>query len=258
VHPESSRRDTAGEEKTAAPGASVRPCPRHSRGRTRCRLDRDFKGVALALELKPAAASEIRSIAHDQGLDLATARLRVGVVGEGSRRQFSLDLTEDLDPNDRSFESEGITIVCAPDELTVLDGAVIDFKRDAVMGAGFTFKVPDEKHTTHGPFDETVPPPAVHDVRGALYEVYDPEVGVNIVDLGLIYGLTVEGRDVKITMTMTTPACPLGEHIRGDMNQRIRVVCPGVDAIEVTTVWEPKWSSEKMTEAGKEQLGWSR
>ncbi|MCC6241153.1 MAG: DUF59 domain-containing protein [Phycisphaerales bacterium] len=212
----------------------------------------------MPITLKPEAAEEIRSITKDQGLDLQTSRLRVGVKGHGSQRQFSLDLTEDANDDDVTFSSEGITIVCAPEDVPVLGEAVIDFQRNAAYGAGFTFKVPDEKHVTHGEYDKDAELPTKHQVYGALYHVDDPEVGVNIVDLGLVYGLEVEERNVKLRITMTTPACPLSEHIRGEINQRVREMCPGVDAIDITIVWEPKWTSEMMSDAGKEQLGWSR
>ena len=63
---------------------------------------------------------------------------------------------------------------------------------------------------------------------------------------------------MQIRMTLTTPACPLEEHIRGEIDQRVRELCPGVDSIGVTIVWQPKWSPDLMTPEGKKQLGWSR
>jgi metal-sulfur cluster biosynthetic enzyme len=87
--------------------------------------------------------------------------------------------------------------------------------------------------------------------------VYDPEVGVNIVDLGLVYGLEIDGREVRITITLTTPACPLGDLIREDINERMRESYPSVESVRVEIVWDPPWSPEAITAEGKLQLGWS-
>jgi metal-sulfur cluster biosynthetic enzyme len=93
------------------------------------------------------------------------------------------------------------------------------------------------------------------DVRDALREVIDPELGINIVDLGLVYGIEISGNDVRVTMTMTTPACPLREYIQ-DLVQsalvaRFGSACqPSVDIVS-----DPPWSEELMTDAARRQLG---
>jgi iron-sulfur cluster assembly accessory protein len=208
------------------------------------------------LELTQKAADQIRKVVAEQQLDLTKERLRVGVTGDGHLRRYSLDLEDVAYDDDKVFESHGIKVVCSAKDLSSLNGAIIDYQQVAGGAAGFTFDVPDQKHILKGSGDHDQPPPDVETVRQALYHVFDPEVGVNIVDLGLIYGLEVVGRDVHIRMTMTTPACPLGDQIRGDTEQSIRGRCPGVDSIQITTVWEPKWSHDKMTPEGKKQLGW--
>lgn len=208
------------------------------------------------IELTPKAADQIRKVASEQELDLQNERLRVGVTGEGPQRRYSLDLEDVANEDDKVFESHGIKVVCSAKDQSALNGAVIDYRQVEGGAAGFTFDVPDQKHILQGSGDHDKPPPDVESVRQSLYHVNDPEVGVNIVDLGLIYGLEVKGRDVHIRMTMTTPACPLGDQIRGDTEQSIRARCPGVDSIQITTVWEPKWSHDKMTPEGKKQLGW--
>ncbi|MCC6422017.1 MAG: DUF59 domain-containing protein [Phycisphaerales bacterium] len=208
------------------------------------------------IQLTPKAADQIRKVASEQQLDLQNERLRVGVTGDGHLRRYSLDLEDVAHDDDKVYESHGIKVVCSPKDQSALNGAIIDYRQVAGGAAGFTFDVPDQKHILSGTGDHDKPPPDVESVRQALYGVNDPEVGVNIVDLGLIYGLEVNGRDVDIRMTMTTPACPLGDQIRGDAQQSIRARCPGVDSINITTVWEPKWSHDKMTPEGKKQLGW--
>lgn len=91
----------------------------------------------------------------------------------------------------------------------------------------------------------------------ALREVIDPEVGLNVVDLGLVYGVDVSGGAVSVNLTMTTAACPLGEHLVRDAEARLRAI-DGVGPVAVRLVWDPPWSPERLSAAGKERLGWRR
>jgi FeS assembly SUF system protein len=89
----------------------------------------------------------------------------------------------------------------------------------------------------------------------ALKEIYDPEIPVNIYDLGLIYHVEVtdEG-DVAITMTLTTPHCPVAESMPGEVELRAGAV-PGVRDAEVVLVWDPPWGPEKMSDEARLELG---
>ncbi len=91
-------------------------------------------------------------------------------------------------------------------------------------------------------------------VLNALHEVIDPELGYNIVDLGLLYELEVEGGLVKITMTMTTPGCPAQDYILSGVHERSKSL-PGVTDVEVNLVWLPAWSPRLMTPAAKAHFG---
>ena len=98
-------------------------------------------------------------------------------------------------------------------------------------------------------------------VREALKEVIDPELFVNIVDLGLIYTVDVkpaeedaEKSDVKIEMTMTSPACPAGPQLLGGSKDAVGRM-EGVNDVEVKLVMEPPWTPDRMTEDAKDQLG---
>lgn len=93
-------------------------------------------------------------------------------------------------------------------------------------------------------------------VRHALQQVIDPELGVNIVDLGLIYGITIEGCTVTITMTLTTPGCPLHESLAHAVEEAVRLFIPGVEAVRVQLVWEPPWTPDRISPAGRAELGW--
>lgn len=92
-------------------------------------------------------------------------------------------------------------------------------------------------------------------IRRALYEVYDPELGVNIMDLGLVYGVEVsEEGFVNLTMTLTTPGCPMHEAIGDGVGAALQGI-PGLTGGEITLVWEPRWTPEMMTEEGRHLLG---
>lgn len=89
-------------------------------------------------------------------------------------------------------------------------------------------------------------------IADCLRHVDDPELGVNIVDLGLLYDLRFKEGDLTIKMTMTTPACPLGAHIK----QRIRQLMGrvnGVDRVHIDTVWHPSWSPEMMAPSVRQE-----
>lgn len=88
----------------------------------------------------------------------------------------------------------------------------------------------------------------------ALKEVYDPEIPVNIVDLGLIYDVEVEDGEVAVEMTLTAQGCGMGPYIAQQAEWRIAELA-GVEDVEVELVWDPPWSPELITEDGKRLLG---
>lgn len=93
------------------------------------------------------------------------------------------------------------------------------------------------------------------DILDALREIYDPEIPVNIYDLGLIYEVNIDDNaHVDIQMTLTTPGCPVAQTFPGTVETAINQV-DGVDECIVTLVWEPPWTQDRMTEAAKLQLG---
>jgi FeS assembly SUF system protein len=89
----------------------------------------------------------------------------------------------------------------------------------------------------------------------SLKEIYDPEIPVNIYDLGLIYGvdITTDGHTV-VTMTLTTPHCPVAESMPGEVELRVGAV-PGVGDVEVNLVWDPPWNPAQMSDEAKLELG---
>lgn len=94
-------------------------------------------------------------------------------------------------------------------------------------------------------------------VRAALRGVVDPEAGMNIVDLGLVYGVEVSANKLHVDLTMTTPACPMGEMILDDAKQALEALVPASVEIDLNLVWDPPWSPDKMSAHAREHFGWS-
>lgn len=99
--------------------------------------------------------------------------------------------------------------------------------------------------------DTTVDKEAVYE---KLRECYDPEIPVNIVDLGLIYVLKIIGGAVSITMTLTAIGCPVGPEVMAEVEGRVREV-PGVEECDVTLTFDPPWTTDRMTEDARWELG---
>ena len=114
--------------------------------------------------------------------------------------------------------------------------------------------------------EETAPTPATTEapattgvvsedqVKLALRRVKDPDLQLNIVDLGLVYGIAVDGSTVKIDMTLTSPACPSGPELMTNAEKEVTTL-PGVEKVEVNLVWMPFWTPEKMEPRVRAYLG---
>jgi len=105
---------------------------------------------------------------------------------------------------------------------------------------------------------EPTPPPA-QDLEGeivdALKSIFDPEIPVNIYEMGLIYDLEIQPEgQVQIKMTLTSPGCPVAGSLPGEVKAKVEQV-PGVAAADVELVWDPAWNPSMMTEAARLQLG---
>jgi metal-sulfur cluster biosynthetic enzyme len=96
--------------------------------------------------------------------------------------------------------------------------------------------------------------PTKEQVVDALRGVEDPELGMDIVELGLLYDVEVEGPKVKVIHTLTSMGCPVGPMIQENVDQIVRAM-PDVDDVEVELTWDPPWSPEKMSEDAKFILG---
>ncbi len=92
---------------------------------------------------------------------------------------------------------------------------------------------------------EATATPSVEELRTKLTEVMDPELNLSIVELGLVYDISYDAGDVLVTMTLTSPGCPLGPVIRGEAYAKLREV-PGVNDVDVQIVWNPPWDPRTM------------
>lgn len=146
------------------------------------------------------------------------------------------------------FEVEQVDSVPTPPKARVETAAeTFERKRDYLDG----FLKQQPQGTSSGePGGETY-----EAVVAALKDIYDPEIPVNIYDLGLIYGVdvTADGHAV-ITMTLTTPHCPVAESMPAEVELRVEAV-PGVRDAEVNLVWDPAWDPQKMSDDAKLELG---
>ena len=93
------------------------------------------------------------------------------------------------------------------------------------------------------------------EILGVLKTVIDPELGINIVDLGLVYHVVQNATGVGIGLTMTTPACPLGEMMTDEIKRVLLERFPDIGDVRVELVWDPPWSPELMNEDSRRQLG---
>ena len=133
-------------------------------------------------------------------------------------------------------------------------------RMDIKEGPGLADFLPDVsggyKATAGAPLAGAAGPAASDIVEAALKTVHDPEIPVNIYDLGLIYGLDISDKgEVKIDMTLTAPGCPVAGEMPGWVEGAVRGV-EGVEDVKVEMTFDPPWTPEKMSDEAKLELGW--
>lgn len=156
-----------------------------------------------------------------------------------------------MSEGERKFSVEEVEEATAPPRARVGDGeapaAKLERKRDYLEG--FLAAAPEAGAAGEPGGD------LYEAVVAALREIFDPEIPVNIYDLGLIYGVEVSGEgSVAVTMTLTTPHCPVAESMPSEVELRVAAV-PGVRDAEVNLVWDPPWDMTKMSDEAKLELG---
>lgn len=148
-----------------------------------------------------------------------------------------------------SFKIEEVESVEQPPKARVQDVVEAPAERQRDYLSGFLSQKPTAD-------DPTQPGGALYDgIIDALKDIYDPEIPVNIYDLGLIYGVEVtEGGHAVVTMTLTTPHCPVAESMPGEVELRVSAV-PGIATADVNLIWDPPWDPQKMSDDAKLELG---
>jgi FeS assembly SUF system protein len=147
---------------------------------------------------------------------------------------------------ERKIEVEEVDGVPTPPRARVADS--FERKRDYLEG--FLARQGSPAATEAGPGGDLY-----EAVIEALKEIYDPEIPVNIYDLGLIYDVEITPEHhAKVKMTLTTPHCPVAESMPGEVELRVGAV-PGIGDAEVELVWDPPWDPQKMTDEAKLELG---
>jgi metal-sulfur cluster biosynthetic enzyme len=101
-----------------------------------------------------------------------------------------------------------------------------------------------------------VNPPAQEALLEALRAVDDPEAGMNIVELGLVYGVEATARGAHVRMTMTSAACPLGDYLTDAVRAALQARFPEIEEVNVELVWDPPWTPERMSEEARNFFGW--
>ncbi|HVE82677.1 MAG TPA: putative Fe-S cluster assembly protein SufT [Myxococcales bacterium] len=150
-----------------------------------------------------------------------------------------------------------VTVMAPSGQMVRIDEKDLDALGEEFAAAAAAEKASAEAArsgpATEGEFD-------MEQVWEQLKTVYDPEIPVNIVDLGLVYTCDATdrpegGKKVDIKMTMTAPGCGMGGVLKDDVERKVRAL-PGVGAVNVDVVWDPPWDQSRMTDVARLQLGW--
>src|SRR5512133_1216150 len=119
------------------------------------------------------------------------------------------------------------------------------------------FDEPARRHPMSDPrFAYEGPPELLAAIVGALERVVDPELALNIVDVGLVYGVTVAAGQVEVRLTMTSAACPVADTIVQDVEDELDRALPPELLIRVELVWEPPWTPERLSASARRFMGW--
>jgi metal-sulfur cluster biosynthetic enzyme len=203
--------------------------------------DRPTPGIHLSDEARQILRA---ALADDSGVSV---RLKID-------ERFAHELLfEPGAEGDIAVQADGIRLLLDPASARRADGLSIDFVYE-LRGAGFAFDNPNRpgQAMASGAVD-------VEQVLDTLRTVYDPEIPVNVVDLGLIYhcqthALEGGGQRVEIKMSMTAPGCGMSDLLKEAVRAKVQTL-PGVSQVEVEIVWEPPWDQSRMSDAARLQLG---
>lgn len=192
----------------------------------------------------------------DAHVNLIDLGLVYGIELDHGRATIQMTLRSKDDPNRAAIENDvRQTLLTRHPELTQVD---VDLVWDPAWQPHYMSE--EGRRQFESPILRHVLAPGESltedDVLDSLHFVLDPEVGINIVDLGLVYDVTLTGQRVEIVMTMTTRACPLQATIEDAVKRTLAIRHPELTEIAIQVVWDPPWDTERITDAGRTQLGW--
>ncbi|HTT34649.1 MAG TPA: iron-sulfur cluster assembly protein [Thermoplasmata archaeon] len=213
----------------------------------------------IRITASPAALSQLRAALSGRPAGQAIRLF----VGGGAHPQVGMSV-DAPGPRDEVVDVEGVPVAVDNGSRPFLDEARIDYVSTA-SGAGFRVtgpnapappepapEVADAAPSSAGPASGTEAA-----ARAALKKVYDPEIPMNIVDLGLVYELAVDtAGKARVRFTMTSPGCPVADQLVNEVRSAVESV-PGVTGAEVEVVWEPPWGPDRMSAFAKRQLGFA-
>ncbi|MGC8551457.1 MAG: metal-sulfur cluster assembly factor [Phycisphaerae bacterium] len=206
----------------------------------------------MAITITQKAAAQLLTEMRKRGLAPADTCLRIKYHKAAPPKQRCSIEFETRDTADAALgeisRCEDIEIRCGSTSRRYLGAITLGYSSEP-DAAGFTITKSAAQKLGTNPF-------AADWIRRALSQVIDPEVGINIVDLGLIYDTQMDGHDLAVTMTMTTPACPMTEMIVSEAKSQLQQNGNGIDHIEVEVVWDPPWTPEMISQEGRRQMGW--
>ncbi len=168
-----------------------------------------------------------------------------------------MDVSAPADANEQSIPAENQPVQAERPTVSPQEGAYfldkfLDQKGDAAADAG------DAQSADTPPAKASAPATSEElqdNIVEALREIFDPEIPVNIYELGLIYGVDVaQDFSARVTMTLTTPHCPVAESMPGEVEMKVNSV-EGVNGCQVDLVWEPPWDMTKMSDEARLELG---
>jgi FeS assembly SUF system protein len=201
------------------------------------------------LQFTERAREKILSFIAASGQGGVALRIRVAPEGaSGFTYDFQLEEYGAERPDDRVVREGGFATRLDPESARWLNGATVDWVETS-GATGFAVKNPNSRVAA------TEPDALRANIVEALRTIYDPEIPVNIYELGLIYGIDIDPeRNVTVRMTLTAPNCPAAEQLPLDVRNKTQAV-PGVAGVKVDLVWEPPWDKDKMSEAARLELG---
>jgi len=213
-----------------------------------------------AMTISPVTAESIlesltRVIDPEWGINIYDLGLIFGIEAGNHRAEIEMTLTSPDSPSRENIENRIRQVLKRRHPaLSTID---IVYRFDPPWRDDFI--TPEGRQQLESPIlpvgDDDLPL-TTDTVYEALKLVLDPEVGINVVDLGLVYDVSVIESAVRIEMTLTTPGCPLSATIEAAVRRTIETRHPDVQDISLQIVWEPPWDTDRITDEGRRQLGW--